>query len=559
LRRNPVAAALRDPWTFIGLAGIGFALVFAVVPLLALFAQSLQGQDCDCIGLENFETFFGSRYFRRALFNSLNVATAATILSLAIGVPLAILFTRFRFPGRPVLMTMIVMCMLSPPFIGAYAWVILFGRGGMVTLFARDTLGIELPTIYGPAGISIASAFSHYPVVFFVVSGALQRIDRSFEEAAASLGRRPAMVVATVTLPLALPGVATSALLVFLSTLADFGTANILGEGERYPVLATLAYSLYLNEIGSEPGMAATTSVVLVTIALGLVLLMRLASDRRSVVGDAAAQQPPPARLSGWRAAACASATFLVVAAASLPLVVVCVSSFLDARGAVFQAEFTLENYQKAFALIGDALWNSVAYATAALFAIVVMGSAFGYYVSRYGGPLSRTLDLVAMIPFVVPGTVLGIGYASVFNGPPIYITGTAWIIVIVYIVRRMPYLTRAASSVVYQIDRGLEEASLNLGAPPLAGFRRIMVPLMRPGIMAGMTIAWLEVFNELSASIVLYTGATRTLPIAAYQQAFNGDIGIAAAYATMLVGITAATLAAVIRLGGAEQTLAIK
>ena len=111
-----------------------FALVFAVVPLLALFAQSLQGQDCDCIGLENFETFFGSRYFRRALFNSLNVATAATILSLAIGVPLAILFTRFRFPGRPVLMTMIVMCMLSPPFIGAYAWVILFGRGGMVTL-----------------------------------------------------------------------------------------------------------------------------------------------------------------------------------------------------------------------------------------------------------------------------------------------------------------------------------------------------------------------------------------------------------------------------------------
>jgi iron(III) transport system permease protein len=125
--------------------------------------------------------------------------------------------------------------------------------------------------------------------------------------------------------------------------------------------------------------------------------------------------------------------------------------------------------------------------------------------------------------------------------------------------VRRLPYLTRAAASVVYQIDRGLEEASLNLGARPLAGFRKIMVPLMRPGIMAGMTIAWLEVFNELSASIVLYTGATRTLPIAAFQQAFNGDIGIAAAYAAMLVGITAGTLAIVIRLGGAEQTLSMK
>jgi iron(III) transport system permease protein len=559
LTGRSLAATLRDPWTLIGLAGVAFTLIFAVAPLLALFAQSLVGQDCDCVGLENFEIFFGSRYFRRALFNSLTVAGSATLLSLAIGVPLAILFSRFSFPGKTALMVMVVMSMLSPPFIGAYAWIILFGRGGMVTLFGRDVLGIELPTIYGPAGISLASAFSHYPIVFFVVSGALQRIDRSFEEAAASLGRKPAMVVATVTLPLALPGVATAGLLVFLSTLADFGTANILGEGERYPVLATLAYSLYLNEIGGEPGMAATTSVVLVAIALLLVVLLRAASGRRSVVGDAAAHQPKPVTLTGNAAWICATVTFLVVAIANLPLLVVCISSFLDARGAVFQPSFSLENYEKAFALIGDALWNSVIYATVALAVIVVVGAAFGYYITRYTGALSRALDLLVMVPFVVPGTVLGIGYASVFNGPPIYITGTATIIIVVYVVRRLPYLTRAAASVVYQIDRGLEEASLNLGARPLAGFRKIMVPLMRPGIMAGMTIAWLEVFNELSASIVLYTGATRTLPIAAFQQAFNGDIGIAAAYAAMLVGITAGTLAIVIRLGGAEQTLSMK
>jgi iron(III) transport system permease protein len=559
LTGRSLAATLRDPWALIGLAGVAFTLIFAVAPLLALFAQSLVGQDCDCVGFENFEIFFGSRYFRRALFNSLTVAGSATLLSLAIGVPLAILFSRFSFPGKTALMVMVVMSMLSPPFIGAYAWIILFGRGGMVTLFGREVLGIELPTIYGPAGISLASAFSHYPIVFFVVSGALQRIDRSFEEAASSLGRKPAMVIATVTLPLALPGVATAGLLVFLSTLADFGTANILGEGERYPVLATLAYSLYLNEIGGEPGMAATTSVVLVAIALLLVLLLRAASGRRSVVGDAATQQPKPVTLTGNAARLCAAATFLVVAIANLPLLVVCISSFLDARGAVFQPSFSLENYEKAFALIGDALWNSVIYATGALAVIVVVGSAFGYFITRYTGPLSRALDLLVMVPFVVPGTVLGIGYASVFNGPPIYITGTATIIVVVYVVRRLPYLTRAAASVVYQIDRGLEEASLNLGARPLAGFRKIMVPLMRPGIMAGMTIAWLEVFNELSASIVLYTGATRTLPIAAFQQAFNGDIGIAAAYAAMLVAITAGTLAIVIRLGGAEQTLSMK
>lgn len=554
-----LVAALRDPWTAIGLAGIAFALVFAVAPLLALFAQSLIGQECDCVGFENFETFFGSRYFRRALFNSFTVSIGATVIALAIGVPLAILFTRFSFPGKPALMVLIVMSMLSPPFIGAYAWIILFGRGGMVTLWGREVLGIDLPTIYGPTGIALASAFGLYPIVFFVVSGALQRIDRSLEEAAASLGRTPAVVIATVTLPLALPGVATAALLVFLGTISDFGTANILGEGERYPVLATLAFSLYLNEIGDEPGMAATTSIVLVAIALALVVLLRFASDRRSVVGDSSAQQPPPAALAGRAAWLCAAATFLLVAITNLPLLVVVISSFLEAKSAVFQARFSLENYEKAFALLGDALWNSILYATTALAIIVVMGAAFGYYISRYRGPLSRVLDLLAMIPFVVPGTVLGIGYAAIFNGPPLYLTGTGAIIVLVYVSRRLPYLTRASASIVYQIDRGLEEASLNLGARPLAGFARIMVPLMRPGIMAGMTIAWLEVFNELSASIVLYTGATRTLPIAAFQQAYNGDIGIAAAYASMLVGITAATLGIVIRLGGVERTLAVK
>jgi len=559
LTTRSLVAALRDPWTAIGLAGIAFALVFAVAPLLALFAQSLIGQECDCLGFENFETFFGSRYFRRALFNSFTVSIGATVIALAIGVPLAILFTRFSFPGKPALMVLIVMSMLSPPFIGAYAWIILFGRGGMVTLWGREVLGIDLPTIYGPTGIALASAFGLYPIVFFVVSGALQRIDRSLEEAAASLGRTPAVVIATVTLPLALPGVATAALLVFLGTISDFGTANILGEGERYPVLATLAFSLYLNEIGDEPGMAATTSIVLVAIALALVVLLRFASDRRSVVGDSSAQQPPPAALAGRAAWLCAAATFLLVAITNLPLLVVVISSFLEAKSAVFQARFSLENYEKAFALLGDALWNSILYATTALAVIVVMGAAFGYYISRYRGPLSRVLDLLAMIPFVVPGTVLGIGYAAIFNGPPLYLTGTGAIIVLVYVSRRLPYLTRASASIVYQIDRGLEEASLNLGARPLAGFARIMVPLMRPGIMAGMTIAWLEVFNELSASIVLYTGATRTLPIAAFQQAYNGDIGIAAAYASMLVGITAATLGIVIRLGGVERTLAVK
>jgi iron(III) transport system permease protein len=232
-----------------------------------------------------------------------------------------------------------------------------------------------------------------------------------------------------------------------------------------------------------------------------------------------------------------------LVLIANMPLFVVVISSFLEVRGVVFQPALTFDNYTKAFGALGNALTNSLIYASVALGLTIVAGTALGYYVSRRSGPLARMLDLLIMIPYVVPGTVLGIGYAQVFNGPPLFLTGTASIIAMVYFVRKLPYMMRASSSIVYQIDRNLEEASLNLGVPPGQGFFRIMVPLMRPGVLAGASIAWVEIFNELSASIVLYTGATRTLPIAAYQQSLGGDVGMAAAYATMLIVVTAAAL----------------
>ncbi len=544
-----------DPWRIIGLAALALLFVFVALPVFELLRQSFVGQDCDCVSIENYATFFTSRYFSRALFNSLVVSSGATLIALAIGVPLAIVLSRFRLRGAPFLRIMIVMSMLSPPFVGAYAWILLFGRAGFVTQLGRDLFGVSLPTIYGPFGIAMASALNLYPVVFFIVSGALQRIDTSLEDAAAGLGRPPATVFATITLPLIMPSLVTAALLVFLGTISDFGTANILGEGERYPVLATLAFQLYLSEIGSEPGMAATTSIVLLVIALGLVLLVRFLSGRRSVAADGG-QPRRPMDLSGRRAVSVTALAFGIVAFANLPLFIIVGSSFLEVKGAVFQWSLSLGNYAKAYALMGDALLNSVLFSLQALAIILVAGALLGYYVSRFEGTLPRLVDGLVTIPYVIPGTVLGIGYASLFNGPPFFLTGTSAIIVIVYVVRRLPYLVRSSSGIVYQIDRGLEEASQSLGVRPMEGFLRIMVPLMRPGLAAGLIIAWLEVFNELSASIVLYTGATRTLPIAAFQQAFGGDIGIAAAYSSIMIAVTALALLLLVRQDGVDSVM---
>lgn len=526
----------------LALAAIGLLLVFVALPLAELVRQSFIGQRSEAIGLENFQTFFGSRYFRRALMNTLTVGTLGTLIALLLGVPLALAFARFDFTGKKAFEVAILMSMLSPPFVGAYAWILLFGRSGLVTEFGRS-LGFELPTIYGPVGISFAVAFGLYPIVFLVVRGGLSRIDRSLEEAAANLGRGRLYVTFSVTLPVLMPALVTSALLVFLNIISDFGTPSILGEGERYPVLATLAFSLFLSEIGGETGMAATTSVILIAISLSLVLGARMLARRRTVANDLGAVTAPVSA-RGLAGAGVIAGVGALVTLANLPLVVVVVSSFLEVRGVVFQAVPTFENFVKAWTTMGNALSNSLLYAGIALVGVVVIGSLIGYFISRRDTKFARILDLLVMVPYVVPGTVLGIGYASVFNGPPLYLTGTSTILVLMYFTRRLPYMTRATSSIVFQIDRSLEEASLNLGTPPLRGFRRIMVPLMRPGIVAGASIAWVEIFNELSASIVLYTAATRTLPIAAYQQSLGGDVGVAAAYATILITITALALA---------------
>ena len=542
-----------DVWRWAVIAGLALCSVFVIWPLFELARQSFIGQTTQTIGLENYITFFSSSYFMRATHNSLWIASGTTLMTLLMGVPLAYIFSRYKFPGKPFLKIMVLLSMMSPPFIGAYAWIILLGRGGIITQWALG-YGIELPTIYGPTGIIIANTLSLYPIVFWIVGGAMKQLDQSVEEAASLLGRRPLSVFMTITLPLLRPALITSAMLVFLAVLADFGLPNLLGEGERFQVLATLAYNLFLSEIGEEPGMAAVTSVVLVLMA-GLVVGLGQWFNRSTRVsndGSQPIQQKTPAQTIQI---ALAGAALGIVVLANAPILVVLTSSFLEIRGAVFQPNFTLDNYAKAFELMGNALSNSLIFAGLALLVATVFGAVLGYVLTRQKNPLSRALDFLLMVPFIVPGTVLGIGFVQVFNTPPVLLTGTASIIVIIYVVRRLPYVSRSAASIVHQIDISLEDASASLGSRPLGTFKRIMLPLMKPGIFAGMVLAWLEIFNELSASIVLYTGATKTLPIAAYQQALGGDFGVAAAYSGLLIAVTSISIGLSMFFGDIDPT----
>jgi iron(III) transport system permease protein len=550
------AGRLRPPdlWTSLTLVGLLILAILVVWPLWNVFSASFYAEFTNEFGLANYATFFGSRYFRRALFNSLYVSFMGTLLSLAIGLPLAVIAARYDLKGKALLRILVLLSLISPPFIGAYAWIMLLGRQGVVTQ-AFAAIGIQLPTIYGAPGIILVTALNLYPLVFLLVYGALLRIDRSLEEASLGLGRTRLQTFQSITLPLTLPAMATGGLLVFLGVLSDFGTPALLGE--NYPVLATLAFTLFLSEIGGNPAMASTTSVVLVTVAMLLILLQRWVVQRRNYAMETV-NRPEILRMRGWQTWAFPTFAWGMMTIANLPLAIIVYTSFLQTSGPVFLQSFSLDSYRQVFHLVRGAIVNSFTFSAVALALIVIAGSIIGYIISRRDTALTKLLDTGLMIPYVIPGTVLGIGFITAFNQPPIWITGTAAIIVLAYFIRRLPYMVRACASFVYQIDRSVEEASINLGAPPAKTFRKIMLPLMAPGIMAGAVLSWVEVINELSATVVLYTGLTSTMPIATYSQVLAGAYGPAAAVASLLILATTLSLVVFTLIGGNDDQLTV-
>ena len=550
----PSRIRLPDLWTSLTILGLSILAILVVWPLYNVFTASFYAEFTGEFGLANYFTFFGSGYFRRALWNSLYVSAMGTLLALAIGLPLAVITARYDLRHKALLRILVLLSLISPPFIGAYAWIMLLGRQGVVTR-AFAAIGIDLPTIYGAPGIILVTALNLYPLVFLLVYGALLRIDRSLEEASLGLGRTRLQTFKSITLPLTLPAMATGGLLVFLGVLSDFGTPALLGE--NYPVLATLAFTLFLSEIGGNPAMASTTSVVLVTVAMLLILLQRWVVQRRNYAMETV-NRPEILKMQGWQRWAFPGFAWGMMAIANLPLAIIVYTSFLETRGPVFLQSFSLDSYRQVFHLVRGAIVNSFAFSGIALALIVIAGSIIGYIISRRDTTLTKLLDTGLMIPYVIPGTVLGIGFITAFNEPPIWITGTAAIIILAYFIRRLPYMVRACASYVYQIDKSVEEASINLGAPPARTFRKIMLPLMAPGIMAGAVLSWVEVINELSATVVLYTGLTSTMPIATYSQVLAGAYGPAAAVASLLILATTLSLVVFTLIGGNDDQLTV-
>ncbi|NCC64525.1 MAG: iron ABC transporter permease, partial [Spirochaetia bacterium] len=470
--------------------------------------------------------------------------------SVLLGVPLAFFTTRYRIRGTALLSTLATLALLTPPFLGAYAWIVMLGRNGFVRQLLM-AIGINFPTIYGPLGIIIVFTLQFYPFVYLLTSSGLQTVDRSLEEAAESLGARPFKKFFKVTVPLVIPSITSGALLAFMLSLANFGTPMIIGA--RYRVLPTMAYNMYTSEVATRPAMASTISIILVFLASLAIFFQRYAANRRKYT-SLLLNRPVVFTLKGSKNFFAHLVSYLIVALSTIPIIVVVVFAFRNTSGPVFTDGFGLDSFRRVIFDVPQAITNSLVFSVTAVILIVIIGTLLGFVISRKRNTVNGILDTLLMSPYILPGTVLGIGFITTFNRQPFMLYGTATIIILAYFIRRLPYSVRSAVSILQQLDPALEEAGISLGAPPARAFRKISLPLMMPGIISGAVLSWITSINELSTSILLYVGGTITMPIRIYLSVMDGYFGPGSAMATILLAATGMALMVLNLLGDSKR-----
>lgn len=532
-----------DIWNGSGLFILITYLLFLVYPLGSLLKQAIVVSGS--LSLENFVTFFSKTYYSETLINSFKVSITATICALIVGILLAYLFAMYEFKGKKVLQILIVIASMSAPFIGAYSWILLLGRNGIITTFLANVFHITMPDIYGFTGITLVFTLQLFPLIFLYVSGAFKSIDNSLLEAAESMGSSGISRFFKVILPLLLPTILAGALLVFMRAFSDFGTPMLIGEGYRtFPVLI---YTEFMSEVGGDASFASSLAVIAIIIALTIFLIQKYIANKNTFTMSSL--HPISQRsIKGVKKAVVYIVSYGIVFLAILPQLYLIYTSFLNTQGMVFVPGYSLNSYREAFNRMGSAIFNTIRIPLMALVIVVIFSIFISYLTVKKKNTLTATIDILSMIPYIVPGTVLGISYLAAFNtgianSGILAITGTALIIVISLTVRRLPYTIRSSVATLGQIPDSIEEAASSLGSSKLNTFARITVPMMVSGIVSGAILSWITMISELSTSILLYNVNTKTMPVAIYTEVIRGNYGIAAALSTILTAITVASL----------------
>ena len=535
-----MAKLVREPVLLIGILAISlFLFLFVLLPLFKIFYLSFE--DNGHLSIKVFKDMMSESYYQAPFFNSLYLGGWVALISTMIGFAYAYAITRVDLPWKKFFTITATFPVISPPFMMSLSMILLFGRQGFVSkTILADFLHLPVEfQIYGFWGLLVTEVLTYFSTAYLTLFGVLQAIDPALEDAALDLGADKGKVFRSISLPLAAPGIASALLLVFTQSLADFGNPMILSG--NYPVLATQAY-LRITGMFDMKGGAALAILLLIPSILAFVI-QKYYLSRKSFV--TVTGKPSSSRIQMDSNLIRYSIFGMCLALSAFVFMfygMVFYGSFVKLWGA--NNTITLDNYRHVFTVGADYIKDTLFLSTVATPVAGVMAMIIAFLVVRKEFPGRRLMELVSLLTFAVPGTVVGIGYILAFNEPvtiftiPILpaLTGTASIIIVLNIFRNLAMGVQTGIAELSQVDPSIEEASTDLGADSSVTFRKITLPLIAPAFYSGLAFNFVKCVTQISAVIFVVSGKWNIITIAILGSVENSDLAQAAAWSVVVI-----------------------
>jgi len=515
-------------------------LAYVIYPMYKTFTQSVLDQE-GALSFSNYLNFFSTEANLESLTNSVFISVVSVITCAIVGVTMAFLLNRYEFPGRKVLSVLVLVPMALPPLIGAISFYFLYGETGIFPRFFQQIFNLEeVPfSLEGIWGIIVVHTFTMYTYFYLSASAAIEGLDLSLEEAATSLGAGRFIIWLKIILPMLTPAMVASSLLVFMISMASY-TAPLMFGVER-----TMTMQIVLSRTNGNLDMSATQSTVLSIVSIAFLILMTWYQNRRNYQnqskGTGVHRSEVRSPIVRYLAVILSIIGVIIL---MLPIMVIVLISFaVDGAWTtqIIPAAYTLQHYVDLFtdADTWGPIWNSIQMSTVAVIGNIIFGVAAAYAMVRFNFKGKAFMDILIMVPWALPGTVVAVNMISAFSEPNVFsfnqvLVGTFWILPLAYFVRQLPLVFRNSQASLIQMDQSVEEAAQSLGATWWHSFRRVVFPIIMPGILAGTLLAFVQGLTEFVASILIYTPSTMPLSVGIWNKMYSFEFGTACAYGVL-------------------------
>lgn len=523
---------------------VAAVIILIVFPLVRLFKGSIFTPEGE-FSLIYFQNIIKDRALLGAFRNSMVIAIGATIISLLTGVPMAWAVSRTDIPLKSFIRNFTTVSMVTPPFLGAIAWVFLLGPGaGKFNLFFRFLFNTDatLFNIFSIAGITFVISMYAYPFVFLYTTSALDNMDANLEDAANILGSNKWKTLYKITLPLIAPAIISGAILSFLEALALFGVPAVLGMSRGIFTLTTRIYQLFNYPPDFEQGAAMAIPLIIIT---GLLLIFQFLYLRKKqfAIVSGKSSQPMLIRLGMAKWPILGFCLLVISLSVIIPYFMLLIISLSKIWGAPLTlSNLTLENYdfilfrynlsQRSFM---NSAFLSFLSATIAVFLALIIT----IYIKRTENIGRRFLHYLMILPFAIPGVAMAVAFLWAYIRPPFNLYGTIWILLVAYIARRIPLCYMNCSDAMTQINVELEESARIIGASWFKSILNITIPLIKLSLVSGWMLVFITSFRELSASILLYSPNSEVIAVTIMALFEEGEFEALAALSIIILAIT--------------------